>query len=937
MRRLTALVALLTGVVLPPVLLVAWGFTDIGAIRLWSISDARILLLLLTVIGWVAWGAWVLAVAIELADAVSGGRLRVRLPGLGAPRAVAAALIGAILVSGGAPVAMALPQAVAAPAPVAPPSAPAVAGVLSTQASPAQAAAQAAAAPGMSHTVTIGDDLWSLAERYYDDGTQWRQIVAANPSILADPLAELAPGTALTIPTPVILVTVVEGDSLWDLADTHLGDGERWGEIHDLNRGRVKDPDLIRPGWVLKVPRLVAPLSAAITADNAAPAEVAVPTPPADAPADPPAGAPVAEQAASPGSAEAVAESLAPDDEASPSLAGLVGGLSALSASAVMGGLAARRRLQEHARPLGRRYAQPTPDLASVEGALGRLRAAEPATPREVLLARAMRHLAAQWWADGVPAPELRVARVGPDEVEFEFTGSPPVAPAGFACVGTSVAVSWRAVADFDELSTPVAFPGLVTLGEDDAGRLLMVDVVTSGVLGLRPDASQDASEVLSAMLVELSCSPWAGDLDLMVVTSDPAFAAVAGEGRIVTEADIDAGVAAVERLVEQRTRFLDGARWDAARLDPDRAPAWGPQVVLFERAPDADHLARLEAAVGASPCGVAAVVPLAPEAAPEQSVDWVLTCADTGARRVEADAFQARPQTVPAPTRAALTSLFDLATTTTTEPAPWWPTPAPEDDVNIIALRPAPVPTLADGPRLSLLGSIELDGCTGDPPDRAVRQCMEYCAWLHLNPGGTPVQMTRALLVAEGTRRSNMSRLRSWLGMAPDGELYLPDAYSGRIRLHDDVTSDWQELSLLVAGGVERQPLERLLTALELVRGAPLADAAPGQWGWAEEFRSDASALIRDVAVVAARLARAKGDLDRSRWAANRGLVAAAEDELLLGERIRTEHAAGRTDEVRRLVQRVTRTARQLGSDLLPETVDLCQEVIEGRLRARA
>ena len=135
----------------------------------------------------------------------------------------------------------------------------------------------------------------------------------------------------------------------------------------------------------------------------------------------------------------------------------------------------------------------------------------------------------------------------------------------------------------------------------------------------------------------------------------------------------------------------------------------------------------------------------------------------------------------------------------------------------------------------------------------------------------------------------------------------------------------------------MNKAPFDRLVAALELVRGAPLADAAPGQWGWAEEFRSDAAALIRDVGVVAARAARQRGDLETARWAANRALVAAPDDELLLGERIRVEHAAGRTDEVQRLVTRVTRTARVLGLDLLPETVELCQEVVEGRLRARA
>ena len=304
--------------------------------------------------------------------------------------------------------------------------------------------------------------------------------------------------------------------------------------------------------------------------------------------------------------------------------------------------------------------------------------------------------------------------------------------------------------------------------------------------------------------------------------------------------------------------------------------------------------------------------------------------------RRLADPDSEITPQRVPAGTRRALADLYRLANDATTERAPWWQSPS-EDDVNIIALRPVPAPAPKTGPRLNLLGPVELLGTAGTPPGRAVRQCVEYCAWLLLHPGSTPQQMGAALLVADGTRRSNMSRLRTWLGADAAGDLYLPDAYSGRIQLHDEVTSDWDELLLLTAGGVNRQPLDRLLAALELVRGAPLADAAPGQWGWAEEFRTDAAALVRDVGVMAARAARERGDLDTSRWAANRALVAAPDDELLLGERIRTEHAAGRADEVERLVARVTRTARTLGVDLLPETVDLCQEVVEGRLRARA
>ena len=51
------------------------------------------------------------------------------------------------------------------------------------------------------------------------------------------------------------LVTVHAGDSLWSIADEHLGSGDRWPEIYALNRAAVgADPDLIRPALRLRLP-----------------------------------------------------------------------------------------------------------------------------------------------------------------------------------------------------------------------------------------------------------------------------------------------------------------------------------------------------------------------------------------------------------------------------------------------------------------------------------------------------------------------------------------------------------------------------------------------------------------------------------------------------------------------------------------------------------
>lgn len=263
---------------------------------------------------------------------------------------------------------------------------------------------------------------------------------------------------------------------------------------------------------------------------------------------------------------------------------------------------------------------------------------------------------------------------------------------------------------------------------------------------------------------------------------------------------------------------------------------------------------------------------------------------------------------------------------------------PDAASEETVIVPRPfADPPPGPRHPTIMLLGPIELLGTAGTRPGRAVLQCVEYASWLLEHPASTAQAMTGALVVAEGTRRSNMSRLRSWLGSDDHQEPYLPDAYSGRIVLSPLVSSDWHRLQLLTATGVNRTSTEGLCKALELVRGAPLADAAPGQWHWAEEMRTDMVSVIRDIGVELTGRALQDSDLDLARWAASRSLTAAPQDEFLMGARIRTEHQAGNPAEVERLSLQLAAHGRALGVDLHPETVDLLQQVVEGRLRARA
>jgi len=50
--------------------------------------------------------------------------------------------------------------------------------------------------------------------------------------------------------------TVVKGDTLWKIAQTHYGNGANYTAIFEANKPMLKDPDKIYPGQVLRIPAL---------------------------------------------------------------------------------------------------------------------------------------------------------------------------------------------------------------------------------------------------------------------------------------------------------------------------------------------------------------------------------------------------------------------------------------------------------------------------------------------------------------------------------------------------------------------------------------------------------------------------------------------------------------------------------------------------------
>jgi nucleoid-associated protein YgaU len=48
--------------------------------------------------------------------------------------------------------------------------------------------------------------------------------------------------------------TVAAGESLSKIAKRYYGNANEWRRIYDANRDTIKNPDLIHPGQVLKIP-----------------------------------------------------------------------------------------------------------------------------------------------------------------------------------------------------------------------------------------------------------------------------------------------------------------------------------------------------------------------------------------------------------------------------------------------------------------------------------------------------------------------------------------------------------------------------------------------------------------------------------------------------------------------------------------------------------
>jgi nucleoid-associated protein YgaU len=545
-----------------------------------------------------------------------------------------------------------------------------------------------------SYQVKPGDSLWLIAEHALGDGARFHEIAQLNygrpqpdglaltddhwlrpgwilalpegahfkASVPESPRAAVPHERAATgVPPHSTTVTVQPGDTLWDIAQDQLGDGARYGEIAAASHGmqpdgaQLRDPDLIRPGWHLTIPR---PAPEDSSSSALAPGPVTVPPavelPPAgpvaapalrphhdpDVTTPPLQSRPAAGAVQSPAGPSAAARPVQPRATAqADGDRGSVGdrlvvrtaeGVGGLLAAGLLLLLGAKRARQQRRRRPGERIAMPTAALAVVERDL-RLVEDPDGLAR---VDQALRTLSVLLGRSGQTLPALRMARLTSQQLEL-YLDEPGSLPTPFQ-EGADATV-WTVASDAELLSlteltdVPAPYPSLVTIGHDPDGAHLLLDLEHVRALSICGDIVR-GTEILAAIAAEYATSSWAPDLHVTIVGCLPELPDALGTGRVRHLPTLEELLPAWEHRATDIRAALQvhgfGDLNQARTAQPGQcggSDAWTPEIVLVRGPIDPDVRARLDAILDLTPgVGVSAVITDDTTAGP-----WTLTLDD--------------------------------------------------------------------------------------------------------------------------------------------------------------------------------------------------------------------------------------------------------------------------------------------------------------------
>ncbi|RSN70322.1 MULTISPECIES: BTAD domain-containing putative transcriptional regulator [Actinomadura] len=229
-------------------------------------------------------------------------------------------------------------------------------------------------------------------------------------------------------------------------------------------------------------------------------------------------------------------------------------------------------------------------------------------------------------------------------------------------------------------------------------------------------------------------------------------------------------------------------------------------------------------------------------------------------------------------------------------------------------AAESVPLPDTGEPPEvressvdIRILGPIEV--VAPGPMDESRRElCTELLIYLAAHPNGVhPTVLAGAIWprgVSAGVRDACVARVSDWLGRDARGRPNLYYDERGRIRLGSEVRVDLAVFRWLVWRSAAEPASEAayMSYALDLVRGPLLADRPRGRYSWlaGHDLEYEAAARIIDVAHRLVVLRLDEGDARGAVGAARAGLRLAPEDEGLWRDLLRATHAMGDHTQVR-------------------------------------
>ncbi len=203
----------------------------------------------LAVVVWLAWAQFTACVLVELANARRGVGIPAKVPGAGPSQFVARQLVAALLM---------LTATAASFAPDITHLANTPAAIPKPQAAISARFDAAGSSPGAGNASARGSGSVSSAVGNLPSVRSGSQVARPASTAMTTVSVDSVAGTKLYRVQPPHGRNY---DSLWEIAERHLGDGRRYKEIYALNEDRVQpdgtkltDASLIRPGWILEMP-----------------------------------------------------------------------------------------------------------------------------------------------------------------------------------------------------------------------------------------------------------------------------------------------------------------------------------------------------------------------------------------------------------------------------------------------------------------------------------------------------------------------------------------------------------------------------------------------------------------------------------------------------------------------------------------------------------